>query len=112
MPLDLSPRQPPVTPEQIADTLKNQAKTIYSSMVGIFNRGSKLFWDNPNATPQQIATALGTDAKQLFELHYKLGQFISSIDPSAIATGASVIGQFIMNEDGTVTIASSDQPNS
>jgi len=97
-------RLPPKTPDEISDVLKLQAKNIYSNMVGVFNRGSKMFWDNPNATPEQIASSLGTDAKQLFELHYKLGQLIASVDPLAIAPGSSVIGQFTMNEDGTVTI--------
>jgi hypothetical protein len=73
-------------------------------MVGVFNRGSKMFWDNPNATPQQIVAALGPDAKQLFELHYKLGQLISTVNPADISEGSSVIGEFTMNEDGTVTI--------
>jgi hypothetical protein len=97
-------RVPPTTPEEISETLKLQAKNIYSNMVNVFNRGSKMFWDNPNASPTQIASGLGPDAKQLFELHYKLGQLISSVNPTDIATGASVIGQFTMNEDGTVTI--------
>jgi hypothetical protein len=35
---------------------------------------------------------------------YQLGQLISSVNPTDIATGSSVIGQFTMNEDGTVTI--------
>ena len=97
-------RQSPKTPEEISEALKLQAKNIYSNMVNVFNRGSKMFWDNPNASPEQIASGLGPDAKQLFELHYKLGQLIISVDPLAIAPGASVIGQFTMNEDGTVTV--------
>jgi hypothetical protein len=97
-------RQPPKTPEEISEVLKSQAKAVYGNMVGVFNRGSKMFWDNPNASPTQIASGLGSDAKQLFELHYKLGQLISSVNPADIATGASVIGQFTMNEDGTVTV--------
>jgi hypothetical protein len=97
-------RLPPKTPEEISEALKLQAKNIYSNMVNVFNRGSKIFWDNPNATPEQIAVSLGPDAKQLFQLHYQLGQLISSVNPADIAAGASVIGQFTMNEDGTVTV--------
>ena len=104
MPLDLSRREPPKTPTEIAESLKSQAKNIYNSMLGVFNRGSKMFWDNPNATPEQIALALGSDGKELFSLHYKLGQLISTIDATAISEGSSVVGQFTMNEDGTVTI--------
>jgi flagellar basal body rod protein FlgG len=63
-----------------------------------------MFWDNSNATPEQLSVALGNDAKQLFQLHYQLGQLISTVNPADIAIGASVIGQFTMNEDGTVTI--------
>lgn len=111
MPLDLSIRQNPSTPEEIAATLKLQAKNIYNNMVNTFNRGSKMFWNNPNGTPEQIAAALGTDAKELFELHYKLGQLVSSVDPIAIAPGTTVIGQFTMNEDGTVTIITNNNTN-
>jgi hypothetical protein len=106
MPINFSVnnRLPPTTPEQISEVLKLQAKNIYSNMVNVFNRGSKMFWDNPNATPEQIAASLGPDAKQLFQLHYQLGQLISSVNPTDITAGSSVIGQFTMNEDGTVTI--------
>jgi hypothetical protein len=104
MPLDLSRKEPPKTPTEIAESLKLQAKNIYNNMLGVFNRGSKMFWDNPNATPEQIALALGNNGKELFSLHYKLGQLISTIDAAAIAEGSSVVGQFTMNEDGTVTI--------
>jgi hypothetical protein len=104
MPLDFAPKPTPTQPSEIADALRTQATNIYNNMVSVFNRGSKMFWDNPNATPEQIAASLGTDAKQLFELHYKLGQLISSVDPLAIYAGSSVIGQFTMNEDGTVTV--------
>ena len=104
MPLDLSRREQPNTPEEISESLKTQAKNIYNNMVGVFNRGSKMFWDNPNATPEQIAAVLGKDAKQLFELHYKLGQLISTVNAADISQGASVIGEFTMNEVGTVTI--------
>jgi hypothetical protein len=106
MPLDFSPKPIPTQPQEIADALRNQAKNVYNNMVSVFNRGSKIFWDNPNATPEQIASSLGSDAKQLFELHYKLGQLISSVDPLVIYPGSSVIGQFTMNEDGTVTVIS------
>ena len=104
MPLDLRRKEPPKTPTEIAESLKLQAKNIYNNMLIVFNRGSKMFWDNPNATPEQIAASLGPDAKQLFQLHYQLGQLISSVNPTDITAGSSVIGQFTMNEDGTVTI--------
>lgn len=106
MPLDLSRPQKPETPEAIAQLLKNQAKMIYNNMINVFNRGSKLFWNNPNATPEQIAAALGTDAKELFELHAKLGQLLATIDTAAITEGASVVGNFVYEQDGRVTVVS------
>jgi hypothetical protein len=87
---------------------KNQAKNIYNNMVNVFNRGSKLFWNNPISTPQQISDALGTDAKELFELHYKLGQLISTINPADIMEGSSVVGNFVYEEDGRVTIVNNN----
>jgi hypothetical protein len=51
-----------------------------------------------------MSTALGNDAKEMFELHYKLGQLINSIKPEAILETNSHIGNFTLNEDGTVTV--------
>lgn len=90
--------------ERISNSIKIQTKQNFESMVIFFNEGAKSFWKNPNATPTQLANNLGVSAKEIFELHYALGQFISSIKPEVIEEGLSVIGQFTMNEDGTVTI--------
>lgn len=90
--------------ERISNNIKIQTKQNFESMVIFFNEGAKAFWRNPNATPTQIANNLGVNAKEIFELHYALGQFIGSIKPEAIEEGLSVIGQFTMNENGTVTI--------
>jgi hypothetical protein len=110
MTLDLSRREQPNTPEEISESLKTQAKNVYNNMVGVFNRGSKMFWDNPNATPEQIASALGTDAKQLFELHYKLGQLISTVNAADMMSGASIVGNFVYEQDGRVTIVPTNTP--
>lgn len=89
---------------KIAERLKHQTKYIFQTMVDGFNSGSEIFWNNPNATPSEIAEALGQDAKEIFELHYKLGQLINNIKPESITQGLSMIGNFTMNEDGTVTV--------
>ena len=91
--------------DQVSNRIKNQTKQTFQNMVNSFNEGSKTFWQNPRGlTPTQIATALGTDAREVFELHYALGQLINSIKPESIQEGWNTIGQFTMNEDGTVTI--------
>ena len=90
---------------QISNRIINQTKQTFNSMANAFNEGAKIFWQNPRgASPQQIASALGTNAKEVFELHYALGVFISGIKPEAIQEGLSVIGQFTINQDGTVTV--------
>jgi hypothetical protein len=90
---------------QVANRIKNQTRQTFQNMVNSFNEGSKTFWQNPRGlTPTQIAEALGTDAREVFELHYALGQLINNIKPESIQEGWNVIGQFTMNEDGTVTI--------
>jgi hypothetical protein len=48
--------------------------------------------------------ALGSDAKEIFELHAKLGALIASVKPEAISEGSAVVGNFTMNDDGSVTI--------
>ena len=64
-----------------------------------------MFQQNPQGlTPDEIAAALGTNAQEVFALHYKLGQLIGSVKPEAIAEGASIVGEFNYNEDGSVTV--------
>jgi hypothetical protein len=97
----------PVTvpvPEKIARQIKAEARAAFKDMSDAFNKGSKLFWSNSRATPTEIAAALGSDAKEIFELHGKLGALIASIKPEAITEGSSVVGSFTTNEDGSVTI--------
>lgn len=99
------PSVPQIDPAiRAANMLKNQARQAFQSMVMTFNQGSRNFWRNPMATPTEIASCLGTDAKEIFELHAKLGALLASVQPESIAEGASVVGSFTMNEDGSVTI--------
>ena len=94
----------------VAAKIINKTKQTFSIMVDNFNQGSRLFWQNPEGlSPSGISAALGTDAKEVFQLHYALGQLISDIKPEAIQEGLSMIGQFTMNEDGTVSVVSSSQ---
>jgi hypothetical protein len=99
------PQVPEVDPAvRAANMLKNQARQTFQQMAMAFNQGANNFWKNPRVTPAEISVALGTDAKEIFELHAKLGTLLASIKPESIAEGASAVGQFTMNEDGTVTI--------
>lgn len=93
-------------PEKMAaNRLIQMTKQTYDQMVNSFNQGSRIFWQNPmGISPEAIAAELGTDAKEVFELHAKLGALLASVKPTAITEGASLVGQFTMNEDGTVTI--------
>lgn len=102
--LDNNPQTPIDKAVRVANTIKGTTRQTFQMMTNAFNMGSKNFWNNPHATPIQIAEALGTDAKEVFELHYALGLLINSIKPESIQEGWGVIGQFTMNEDGTVTI--------
>jgi hypothetical protein len=88
-----------------ANRLIQMTKQTYNQMVQSFNQGAQVFWSNGmGASPADIAAELGTDAKEVFELHYKLGQLIATVKPEAITEGASLVGDFTMNEDGTVTV--------
>lgn len=102
--LDNNPQNPVDKAISVASTIKGSTRQTFHMMTNAFNSGSKNFWKNPHATPAQIVEALGTDAREVFELHYALGQLINSIKPESIQEGWNVIGQFTMNEDGTVTI--------
>lgn len=96
--------------QRTAQQMVRQAKSLYDGLVATFNEGARNFWQNPRATPQEIAAALGTDAKEVFELHAKVGAFVASINPEAVAPGAAVVGEFSYNADGTVTVPVAPAP--
>ena len=90
--------------EKTSKQIISQAKSTYNQLVSVFNNGSKMFWRNPNATPSEIASALGSDAAEIFNLHSKIGNLLLEINPNAIQEGLSVVGNFTINDNGTVTI--------
>jgi hypothetical protein len=90
--------------DSISQGLKIEASSLFNVIVSTYINGTSSFWNNPYYTPVEMATALGNDAKEMFELHYKLGQLINSIKPEAILEINSHIGNFTLNEDGTVTV--------
>ena len=91
---------------EAARRLVMTTKHSFSQTVNAFNDGTRTFWTNSEgATPTQIAAVLGEDAAEIFILHYKLGVLISEIKPEAIQDSFNLIGNFTMNQDGTVTIA-------
>ena len=94
----------PQTPAIIAARLKGQARSTHAFLVRMFNEGAKAFWDNPNATPEQLAVALGTDGKELFQLHAKIGELLAQVTPNEITEGLSVVGQFSYSEDGRIVL--------
>lgn len=108
--LDRQQRPEVPSPVRVAKNLKNQAKSTYDNLVSMFNDGAIRFWANSNATPQEISDALGTDAREVFELHGKIGALLSTIDQQAILPGLEVVGQFSYNEDGTVTVVTAPTP--
>lgn len=90
---------------QAAQRLVRMTKNSFDQMVNTFNEGTRIFWQNSDgATPAEIAALLGEDAAEIFMLHYKLGVLISEIKPEAIQESFNLIGNFTINEDGTVTI--------
>lgn len=103
--LDHNPAQPVSPATMAANQLKMTVKQTYNMMVQSFNQGASTFWKNPRATPQEIAAELGTDAKEVFELHAKLGALLASVKPDSVAQGNSVVGSFVVNNDGSVTIS-------
>jgi hypothetical protein len=103
--LDNQPVSPIPSAERVAKQIKQQAKITYQQLLQVFNNGARQFWQNPQATPAEIAAALGTDAVEVFQLHGKIGALLATINPAVIAEGASVVGEFTYNADGTVTVA-------
>ena len=88
-----------------ANRLIQMTRQTYAQMTQSFNMGSKVFWANPNGvTPAEIAAELDTNAVEIFQLHGLLGQLLAQVQPESIAEGSSLVGDFTMNQDGTVTI--------
>lgn len=102
----------PLPAEVAAQKLIQITKHTYQEMVNAFNQGAEIFWNNSmGASPIDIADKLDTNAKEIFELHYKLGQLLSSVNNNTIADANNLIGDFILNQDGTVTIIESEPEN-
>lgn len=96
--------RPPAVKRAARDII-GMSKQTYETMLSTFNRGAQTFWNNDEGvTPQEIANELGADAKEIFELHAKLGQLLVSISPDSITQTLSIVGEFTYNEDGTITI--------
>lgn len=98
--------EPTVDPAvEVASQLKEHLKQTYRYVVAAFTEGAQLFWTNPQGIPaQDIAAALGPAGREVFALHWQLGQFIAAIKPEAVQAGLSVVGEFEYNEDGSVTV--------
>ena len=88
----------------VADSLISEAIGLYNHMNETYTNGTYRFWKHPLLAPQEIANGLGSKGKELFLLHYQLGQLLNSIKPGSIDSANSVISNFTMNEDGTVTV--------
>ena len=104
--LDNNVPRPSTPPAALAaNRLKMLTRQTYQQMVQSFNQGTKIFWQNSNGvSPAEISAELGTDAKEIFELHAKLAALLASVNPEAIGEATILVGQFTMNNDGTVTI--------
>lgn len=106
-----NPQVPQVPqPVRVANQMKQQARMTYQQLLQVFNQGAQSFWRNPTAKPSEIAAALGTDAKEVFELHGKIGTLLASINPESIAPGSSVVGEFSYKADGSVTVVDPVSP--
>jgi hypothetical protein len=89
---------------RVANQLKQTTRQTFQQLVNVFNQGAHSFWKNPRATPSEIAAALGADAKEVFELHGKIGALLAGVKSDAIAPGMAAVGDFTYNADGTVTV--------
>ena len=95
---------------RVANMLKQQTRNTYQQLVQAFNQGAQTFWRNPRVSPAEVAAALGTDGKEVFELHGKIGALLATVNPAAIAPGASAVGEFSYNNDGSVTVVDPAPP--
>lgn len=88
----------------IGESLISEAIGLYNHMSETYTNGTLKFWKNPECSPAEIAGSLGNKGKELFLLHYQLGQLLNSINPGSTDSINNIIGNFTINEDGTITI--------
>jgi hypothetical protein len=89
----------------VADRLIDITRRTFAEMTVAFNEGAFLFWNgNGGAEAPDIAAELGTNAAEIFYLHARLGEVLALVKPDSITQAMSVVGDFTMNEDGTVTV--------
>jgi len=87
-----------------AENLISEALGLYNHMISVYQDGTNKFWKHPTLSSQQIADKLGNRGKELFLLHYQLGQLLNTVNPGCVDGVNSNIGNFTLNEDGTVTV--------
>lgn len=103
--LDNDSSSQPSAADVARERLLRTIRKTFNEMVTAYNDGSSLFWSNyMGASPEEVAVALGSDAREVFYLHGKLGELLESIKPEAIQQGKSIVGDFQINEDGSVTV--------
>lgn len=89
----------------VADRLVDITRRTFADMTVAFNEGAFLFWNgNGGAEATDIAAELGTNAAEIFYLHARLGEVLALVKPDSITEAMSVVGDFTINDDGTVTI--------
>jgi hypothetical protein len=87
-----------------ANSIKETAYVLNKRLARFYAEAINLVWNNGGASPQQVCDELGADAKELFELHKALGEFLEANSPDSIAEYKKFIGSYTLNSDGTVTI--------
>lgn len=91
-------------PKRVANRLRMQTIQTYQNLLQIHEDGIRSFWKNPNATPQEIAAELGTDALEVFSIHYKLGEFLNQFNSEKVSEARALVGEYTVNSDGSITI--------
>jgi len=89
----------------VADRLVDITRRTFADMTVAFNEGAFLFWNgNGGAEATDIAAELGTNAAEIFYLHARLGELLALVKPDSIEKALEVVGEFTVNDDGTVTV--------
>jgi hypothetical protein len=82
---------------QLAERLMDQSVRLTAVM---FDK----FWNNPAVTPAEMSAAYGTNAYALFVKLATFQAMLQAIDPSYVAVVVPEKWEYVINQDGTVTI--------
>lgn len=92
------------TAEDQVKRLIGNGQNLFRILLSYYSQNVNIFWKNGEFTPEQIGAAMGDRAAEMFALNGELRTFINTLKPNSTDSIDQTIGDFVINEDNTITI--------